>query len=86
MTYELLYAEAQNDIKMLREKLAILEKRLAKAQENNDKCDGNVSCNTSMYEESQQIQNSDVGMSNGPYDGMSFIILKSVFFTIKMKF
>ena len=71
----MLYTEAQNDIKLLKERLAILEKRLAKVQENNDKCGGNVPCNTSIYrsiEESQQIQNnSDVGTSNGPYDGMS---------------
>ncbi|RIA89395.1 hypothetical protein C1645_200517 [Glomus cerebriforme] len=37
--FELLYADTQKNIKMLREKLVLLERRLAKAQRNhNDKC------------------------------------------------
>ena len=79
-TYELLYADAQRDIKMLRERLALLEKRLAKTQEDDDnKCGGNMTCGTScgtqIYEESQQLQsngdtNGEVILNNGPYDGM----------------
>jgi len=62
-TYEMLYVEAQNDIKILRERLALLERRLVKAQENqnyNDKCDTNLS---SVYrrpiEVSQQMSESN---------------------------
>jgi len=69
-TYELLYAEAQNDIKMLRDRLVSLEKRLAKVQENNDKRGVNGSCNTSIYRSIDNNDNTgDISMSNGPYDG-----------------
>ncbi|RIA98972.1 hypothetical protein C1645_748192 [Glomus cerebriforme] len=60
-TYEILYNEAQNNVKMLREKLTSLERRLAKAQEN--KCGGNMSCNKSTYRENGT---SDM---NGTYNG-----------------
>jgi len=64
-TYEMLYNEAQNDIKILRDRLTLLERRLAKAQtqgNQNDKL-----CNTSVYQESDT--SGDATISNGTYDG-----------------
>ncbi|GES79821.1 b-zip transcription factor [Rhizophagus clarus] len=64
-TYELLYNEAQNDIKMLRDRLTLLERRLNKAQtqgNQNDKL-----CNTSVYQESDTP--GDTTMNNCTYDG-----------------
>jgi hypothetical protein len=65
-TYEMLYNEAQNDIKVLRDRLTLLERRLVKAQaqgNQNDKL-----CNTSVYQENDT--SGDATMSNGTYDGM----------------
>ncbi|CAB5371201.1 unnamed protein product [Rhizophagus irregularis] len=64
-TYEILYNEAQNDIKLLRDRLNLLERRLANAQtqgNQNDKL-----CNTSVYQESDAP--GDTSISNGTYDG-----------------
>lgn len=65
-TYEVLYNEAQNDIKVLRDRLTLLERRLANAQtqgNQNDKL-----CNTSVYQENDTP--GDTTISNGTYDGM----------------
>ncbi|CAG8580595.1 16338_t:CDS:2 [Funneliformis caledonium] len=81
-TYEILYTEAQSHIKSLRERLALLQRRLDKTQESN-KCDASIfsqsieetqqMCESNSYRSNERQSNEeipiDVEMSDGTYGG-----------------